>query len=284
MEFLKKLSLYISVLVIAVSVSSVAYAGFTRQYTPQVKGFGIGVASQENMLISATGETGTFKDLVTYDELINSDDTTLQPLYATIEKTENTYENLILHDGSNNVVYTSRTPDNNINVNSPYMSFNLYFLSSSTMNLFLGNDLVRDIITIDDTTGNLAFTAQQKEEILSSMRIAFLTYETTHPVAIDGVYVKYSDSPVKASVYAKGTTTDTYADYMFSTTSYNTTTGEGKVIATPRVEVDATTNERIAYRTKMKVVIWLESASLDDALLPLITDLKLNIAFQAVKI
>ena len=284
MKFMKKLSLYLSIFTLAISVSSVAYAGFTRQYTPQVKGFGIGVATQENMLISADGRTGTFKDLITYDELFDATDTTLQPLYATVEKTENMYENLILRDGSNSVVYTSRNPDDDNNVTSPYLEFNLFFTSSSTMNLFLGNDLVRNIITIDNTTGNANFEDYKKQAILANMRIAFLTYETTHPEDYSGVRVEYSPAPVKASVYSTAPTTDTYSDYGFSVTGYNAISGQGKVIATPRVEVDATTGERTTYVTKMKVVVWLEKAGLDDSLLPLITDLKLNIAFQAAKV
>jgi len=276
MKVLKKLSLYICSLVLTISISSVVYAGFTRQYTPEVKGFGIQVATQENMLISTTGETGSFKDMVTYDELLTSTHTNLLPLKGVVEPTDNQYNNITLKNSSDATIYTSKTNDDYFeNVNSNYIAFNLYFTSSNNMNLYLGNDIVRNIITIDESaTGNLSFTTEQKNALLASMRIAFLTYETTYPIDYSGMYIKYSPSPVSANVYATTTTTDTYSSYMFNQVGYNTTTGEGTVIATTKP----------GYATKIKVVIWLESANLDTTLLTAIAHLKFNIAFQAVKI
>ena len=275
MKFMKKLSLCICAVVLSLSVSMVAYAGFTRQYTPQVKDFGIKVSTQENMMISTTGEAGTFKDLITYDELLDSTQTNLLPLYGAVEATGNDYENLILRDGSNNVVYSSKNQDDNINVNSTYISFNLYFTSSSDMNLYLGENVADTIISIDpNSTGNLNFEDDQKAALLNSMRIAFLVYDTTYPTDYAGTHIKYSDSPFYANVYSTGYTNDTYSTYMFTETGYNTTTGEGHNLAVSRP----------GYSTKVKVVIWLEGANLDTSILSAIADLKFNIAFQAVKI
>ena len=275
MNFLKKLSLYICIFVLTISVSSVVYAGFTRQYTPQVKSFGITVATQENMLISTTGEPSTFADMVQFSDLVSSTDTNIQPLEATIEETGNDYTNLILKDSGGNTVYTSKTSDDNVNVNEKYIEFNLYFIGSSDMNLYLGNDSVRNIITLDESsTANLSFTATQKQTLLSSMRIAFLTYATTYPEDYTGINIRYSDSPVSANIYSVSATGDTYEDYMFTEVGYNTTTREGTILA------ETIKNET----TKIKVVIWLEGANLDTSILSAIADLKFNIAFQAVKV
>ena len=275
MNFLKKLSLYICIFVLTISVSSVVYAGFTRQYTPQVKSFGITVATQENMLISTTGDPSTFADMVQFSDLVSSTDTNIQPLEATIEETGNDYTNLILKDGGGNTVYTSKTADDNVNVNEKYIEFNLYFIGSSDMNLYLGNDSVRNIITLDESsTANLSFTAAQKQTLLSSMRIAFLTYATTYPEDYTGINIRYSDSPVSANIYSVSATGDTYEDYMFTEVGYNTTTREGTILA------ETIKNET----TKIKVVIWLEGANLDTSILSAIADLKFNIAFQAVKV
>ena len=275
MKFLKKLSLYISVFILTISVSSVVYAGFTRQYTPQVKSFGITVATQENMLISTTGTPSTFADMVQFSDLVSSTDTNIQPLEATIEETGNDYTNLTLKDSGGNTVYTSKNADDNVNVNEKYIAFNLYFIGSSNMNLYLGNDSVRNIITLDESsTANLSFTATQKQTLLSSMRIAFLTYATTHPEDYTGVHIRYSDSPVSANIYSVSATSDTYEDYMFTEVGYNTTTREGTILA------ETIKNET----TKIKVVIWLEGANLDTSILSAIADLRFNIAFQAVKV
>jgi hypothetical protein len=276
MKILKKLSLYICTLILTISISGVAYAGFSRQYTPEVKGFGIQVATQENMLISTTGEAGSFKDIVTYDELLESTHTNLLPLKATVEPTDNQYNNITLRNNSDATRYTTKWDEALFeNTNSEYIAFNLFFTSSDNMNLYLGNDRVRNIITIDESaTGNLSFTSEQKEKLLSSMRIGFFTYETTYPIDYSGLHIKYSPSPVKANVYATTTTNDTYSSYMFNQVGYNTTTGDGTVIATTKP----------GSATKIKVVIWLESANLDTTLLTAIAHLRFNIAFQAVKI
>lgn len=275
MKFLKKLSLYISVFVLTLSVSSIAYAGFTRQYTPQVKGFGITVATQENMLISATGEASSFSDMIQFSDLIASTDTNLQPLNATVEETGNDYTNLTLKDAGGTTIYTSKDADDNVNVNNKYIEFNLYFIGSSNMNLYLGNDLVRNIITLDESsTANLSFSATQKQSLLSSMRIAFLTYATTYPEDYTGIHIRYSDSPIAANIYSVSSSSDTYEDYKFTEVGYNTTTMEGTVLS-----------ETIKNQTtKVKVVIWLEGANLDTSILSAIADLRFNIAFQAVKV
>lgn len=274
MKFLKKLSLMICMFTLMLSVSTVAYAAFTRQYTPQVKPFSITVATQENMLISSTGDTGDFADMVNFSDLIPTTVTNLQPLEGVVELTGNDYENLTLKDGTN-VVYTSKDPDDNVNVNNKYIEFNLYFIGSSDMNLYLGNDTVRTIISLDESSyANLSFTTAQKQTLLSSMRVAFLTYATTYPEDYTGLHIRYSDSPVSANIYKTTASTDTYSDYVFSQVGYNTVTHEGTVLA-------ATERNQI---TKIKVVIWLESANLDTTILSAIADLKFNIAFQAVKV
>ena len=67
--------------------SGATYAGFSKQYNPQVDGLQFGVATQENMMISATGIPGTFKDNIAFSDLITNN-VTLHPVEGVITENE----------------------------------------------------------------------------------------------------------------------------------------------------------------------------------------------------
>ena len=239
--------------------SSLIYGGFTRQYNPRVRDFGISVASQENMMISSTGQRGTFSDYIKLEELVSDQEVTLSPLVGKVDKTtDETYENLILTEGGSNAN------------TSKYMRFSLYFLGSSDMNLYLKGNTGGEVVVFDDSTADHSFTNSERARLLDNIRIAFLTYSTTYqPSSVDTTIV-YSTLPIATNVYSlEVTETENYK--TFNTLGYTNTSSDVILATTKKQEI-----------TKIDVVIWLEEDGLGT--LEALCNLTLSLRFEAVLI
>lgn len=239
--------------------SSLIYGGFTRQYNPRVREFGISVASQENMMISSSGEKGTFSDYIKLEELVSNQEVTLSPLVGKVEKTsDETYEDLKLtHNGDSAEV-------------EKYMKFSLYFLGSNDMNLYLKGNTGGQVVVFDDSTADHSFTSSERVRLLNNIRIAFLTYSTTYqPSSVDTTIV-YSTLPIATNIYSlEATETENYK--TFNTLGYTNTASDVILATTKKQEI-----------TKIDVVIWLEEDGLGT--LEALCNLTLSLRFEAVLI
>lgn len=252
-----KIALMISMIsMVVICSTTIAYARFSRQYNPEVSKFGVSVASQDNMMISTSGLPGTFKDAIKLGDLVTDTSVTLTPIIGKVEKTaDETYEVLNLVDEYNNPV-----------VSSKYLSFDLYFIASSDMNLYLKGSRAGEVIVFDDTNSAHHFTVEEKNRLMTNMRVAFLTYSTAYQSS-GPVYSEYS---ISTKVYS---TTEVTSDYYstFTDLGYSQTAKDTILATTTKNEV-----------TKMKVVIWLEEDNLGE--LEAICDLSLSLRFEAVPI
>lgn len=257
---IKKFALIISIFVISlVGFSSAVYGRFFRQYNPEVSSFGITIASQENILVSSSGVAGTFKDSVKLEDLVSNTSVNLTPLTGKVSTTtDGEYKNLTLSDDSGNVASPTK-----------YLSFDLFFIGSEDMNLYLkGNTYGIVTMIFDDSNANYHFTDQERERLHSNLRIGFLTYSTTYQPSGVGTSVTYSSLPTSANIYATEViTTDNYT--TFKKLGYSNTSDDTIIASTKKNEV-----------TKVKVVIWLEDDNIDD--LAAICDLTLSIRFEAI--
>lgn len=241
---------------ILIASSSIIYARFYRQYNPEVSPFAITVSSQDNIMVSPTGDAGTFKDAIKMGDLVADTNVSLSPLTGKVTVTaDETFEVLNLtYSGSSNV-----HP-------SKYLKFDLYFIGSSDMNLYLKGSRGGEVVVFDDSNAAHHFTTEEKNRLLANLRIAFMTYSTayqkTGPV--------YSEFPIETNIYATSKiTTDNYS--TFTDLGYSQTNKDTVLATTTKNEV-----------TKMGVVIWLEEDNLGE--LEAICDLTLALRFEAVPI
>lgn len=241
---------------ILIASSSFIYARFYRQYNPEVSPFAITVSSQDNIMVSPTGVTGTFKDSIKMGDLVTNTNVSLSPLTGKVTITaDETYEVLNLTGPSNSVANPNK-----------YLAFDLYFIGSSDMNLYLKGSRGGEVVVFDDSNVVHHFTAEEKSRLLANLRVAFMTYSTayqkTGPV--------YSEFPIETNIYATSKiTTDNYS--TFTDLGYSQTDRDTILATTKKNEV-----------TKMRVVIWLEEDNLGE--LEAICDLTLALRFEAIPI
>lgn len=242
-----------------VGFSSAVYGRFTRQLNPEVSSFGITIATQENIMISKTGETGTFDDAINFNELVTDTEISLAPLKGKVTQTpDGTYESLTLTNSLGSDATSNQ-----------YLSFDLYFIASDDMNVYLKGSRAGTVVLLQGDNIDSSFTQAQRERLVKNLRVGFLTYSTTYQPSGTGNTIVYSDVPINTSVYSTvATTTDNYS--TFSSLGYTNTPANDTIIAT------ANKNEIM----KMKVVIWLEEDGLGD--LSAVCNLTLSVRFEAV--
>lgn len=248
----KKYSLIITMVsLVLIASSSLIYARFYRQYNPEVSPFAVSVSSQDNIMVSPTGVAGTFKDAIQMGDLVTDTRVSLSPLVGKVTVTaDETFE-----------VLTLNTTDTH-----KYLAFDLYFIGSSDMNLYLKGSRGGEVVVFDDSNVAHHFTTAEKNKLMDNLRIGFSTYSTTYqkfgPV--------YSEFPVETNIYATSKiTTDNYS--TFTDLGYSQTDRDTILATTKKNEV-----------TKMRVVIWLEENDLGT--LQAICDLTLSLRFEAVPI
>ena len=237
--------------------STLVYSRFTRQYNPEVGGFGISVSSQENMMISSTGDKGTFKDYLSFEELVPTREITLYPLAGEIEPTtDGTYEELIL------------TENGQIADSTRYLKIPIYFLGSSDMNIYLKGGTGGKVIEVVKANANQHFTQSHLDQLEKNLRIAFLTYSTTYqPYGSDTVPV-YSELPVTTKVYSKE---------VFESENYNTFSNTGYTNTSNDVVLASVKKQEVTY---MEVVIWLEEEV--PGSIEALCNLTISLRFEAV--
>ena len=242
MKNMKKMSIILSVFILTlIAFAPVVYAGFSRQFNPEVKKFGITIGTHENIMISSNGNKGTFKDSLSANEIINDREITVDTLTGKVTHTvDGEYENLILTDAS------GTNADSN-----KYFTFELYFLSTRNMNVYL-NSSSGAIIELDESTADSSFSDEDRTKLLDGVRIAFLSYSTIYKDAGSIYEAQYSEEPVSVNVYSRtGIDTDNYETFNRLDYSNN-----------PELDTILFTTEKEKV-TKVEVVIWVESEGLD---------------------
>ena len=244
---------------VMVCFSTLIYGRFTRQYNPEVTGFGVSIATQENMLVSFDGRNGTFTDTLDLEDLDQYEDVvdvTLYPLSATVQPTgDGTYEELAFPPGSE----------------GKYISFPLYFLGSDDMNIYLKGNRGGEVIASAGSTANASFSQEDRTRIMKNIRIGFLTYASTYQTSGENASVMYSELPVDVNVYSQD---------GIDNTSYETFNSLGYQNSADDVVLATTKSQEI---TRMDVVIWLEEEGLD-ASVQALCNLTFYIRFEAVSV
>ena len=247
---IKQMCAILSVLILTIiAFSPLVGAEFTRQFNPEVSGFGITIGTHDSIMISTdvNGAIGTFKDELTAREIINDKEVTISAIKGTITSTG---------DGEyHNLTFTEKDGSSLTNRNKAFR-FNLYFLSTQDMNVYL-NSSSGAIIEPVPSTANGAFNGVDREKLLDQVRIAFLSYSTIYQEIGDNYYVEYSEDPVGAKVYSRAVVPDDpniEKNYeTFNRLGYSGNAANDTILFT-------TEKEKI---TKVEVVIWIESEGLD---------------------
>lgn len=243
-----------------VALSSVTYAGFSKQYNPKVDNLQFSVATQENMMISTTGNPGTFKDNIAFSDLVpTANNVVLKPVKGQVME-----NSITLLEGQNPA-----------NVSS-YLKFSLYFSGSNDMDVYLAGSTSGTVIdTIEVENG--IFTPTEIRKMVESIRIGFLSYSTREIPTGSGIEISYS--PLTSNVYSFSEKTD--ESYVNGLT-YNTFTEIGD---TGGVEDDVVLLETKANKvSKMDVYIWLESEDVNCDISIFNAILRINLRFLAVNV
>ena len=240
-----------------VGFSTAVYGRFTKQYNPEVSAFGITISSQENIMVSASGEAGTFKDVLKLEDLVSNTDVSLTPLKGKVTPTEDEKYQVF-----------SLTHSGGAPIAGKYYSFPLYFVGSSDMNLYFKGSTSGVGAIFDDSEADHHFTNEERERLLANLRIGFLTYSTTYQPSGTGTTIVYSEQPVATNIYATSViSTDNYT--TFSKLGYSNTVSDTVIAHAKKNEV-----------TKVEVVIWLEEDAIGE--LEAICKLTLSIRFEAI--
>ena len=182
---MKKIAfLMVMCLVSLIALTSATYAKFSEQYNPEIGGLQFGVATQEYLMISKTGEVGTFKDILDFSEFIDNP-VTLNPLEG---KVDTTNLSINLYDGQ----FVANENDN-------YIKFTLYFTGSSHMKVSLKGSTTGKVVDI--VGGSNINSNEQIENVIKSLRIGFIGYNTREvPTGTGGVEYEYD--PIRVNVYS----------------------------------------------------------------------------------
>lgn len=244
--------------VCVLTFSSATYAGFSKQYNPQVDNLQFSVATQENMMISTSGNAGTFRDNIPFSELIE-ENITLNPVAAVVSE-----NSINLFDGAN------------VANQNDYIKFTLYFSGSNDMDVYLAGSTagtVVDSIKIE----NSIFTTEQINKMIDSIRIGFLAYTTRETPTGSGIEINYD--PIKTNIYSVNAKTD--ASYVGGLT-YNTFTNIGHTQGILEDVVLLSTHANKV--SKLDVYIWLESKDVSCMESIFNSSLKINLRFLAVNV
>lgn len=257
----KKLMFLISLAIVSlVSFSNATYAWFSKQYNPQVADLKFNIATQEYMMISKTGDVGTFKDEIPFSELVG-DNVTLRPVDGVISE-----NNISLLSGGQNAPQSYT-----------YIKFSLYFSGSNDMNVYLRGSTggtVVDSIKIE----NSIFSNEQIEKMIDSLRIGFLAYTTRETPTGSGTQISYD--PLYTNVYSVKEKND--SNYKSGLKPYETFNNLGH---TEGALDDVVLLNVMANKvSKLDVFIWLENqdVSCNESLFNVL--LQVNLRFLAVNV
>ena len=251
--------LLILCMVSLMAFSGATYAGFSKQYNPQVNNFQFGVATQENMMISKTGDAGTFKDNIPFSELI-PESVTLNPVIGKV--TEN---NISLFLDDTNLASTSN-----------YIKFSLYFSGSNDMDIYLEGSTSGTVVDPIQVENNI-FTPEQVNKAIDSLRIGFLAYSTRETPTGSGIEVSYD--PIRTNVYSVNQKTDASYDGGLTYNTFNTIGHTGGIL--DDVVLLSTKANKVS---KMDIYVWLESKdrSCEESIFNSL--LRINLRFLAVNV
>ena len=256
----KRLMLLISLFIVSlVSFSSATYAWFSEQLHPEVGSLIFNVATQENIMISTSGNKGTFKDVINFEELY-SNDITLKPLKGIVE--ENSIS--LVNDGGFAV-----------NQNGNYIKFSLYFSSSTNMDVYLNGSDSGTVIDIVRNNTSI-FDDSDINKIVDCVRIGFLIYSTNEvPNSSGGFDIVYD--PLETLVYSDNVKDIT--SYKNSNKTYDTFTKAdiGFENDPSRDIVLFSTEANNVY--KMDVFIWIESEDVNCDVSVFDARLQINLRF-----
>lgn len=253
------------VIVSLVTFSNATFAWFSKQYNPQVTDLKFNVLTQENMMISKTGEAGTFKDEISFNELVGNN-VTLKPVDGKI--TENSIE--MYKDGE--LVDHTLT----------YIKFSLFFSGSNDMDVYLKGSLGGTVIDIIKTQNN-NFTEEQIAKMVDSIRIGFLAYSVREiPTGSGTSEITYT--PLSTNVYSVNEKTDeSYSkDGKPGLKPYETFTSLGHTEGALNDVV--LLNVKANKVSKMDIYIWLENQDKSCEQSIFNTQLRVNLRFLAVNV
>jgi len=236
----KKLLFLISLAIVClVTFSNAAFAWFTKQYNPSVDGLQFNVATQEHIMISTTGQVGSFSDQVAFSEFV-SKSLTLTPLEGVVSE-----NNISIQSGGYEV-----------NANEHYIKLSLYFYASNDMDVYLAGSTsgtVIDPVQVDNSITD----PTQVSKIVDCLRIGFLSYSTRETPTSNGIVVDYD--PIGTNVYSVNAKTD--ESYVDNRRPYDTFTNIGH---TEGIEDDVVLFSVVANKvSKLDVFIWLEKNDLN---------------------
>ena len=255
----KRLMFLISLVIVSlVAFSNATFAWFSKQYNPQVDDLRFNIATQENMMISKTGDAGTFKDEIPFSELVG-ETVTLRPVDGKI--TENS---ITMYNGSDPATQSYT-----------YIKFSLYFSGSNDMDVYLRGSTggtVVDALKIE----NSIFTDEQIAKMVDSLRIGFLAYSTRETPTGSGTEINYD--PLYANVYSVKEKSD--SNYKSGLKPYETFTSLGHTEGT----LDDVVLLSVAANkvSKMDVYIWLENQDVNCNESIFNAALQVNLRFLAV--
>jgi len=240
-----------------IAFSGATYAGFSKQYNPKVDGLQFTVATQENMMISTTGQAGTFKDSIPFSDLVEGE-VNLNPVEGKI--TENT---ILLYDGAN----AANSND--------YIKFSLYFSGSNDMDVYLEGSTSNTVVDPIEIQNSI-FTSEQIDKMVDSLRIGFLAYSTRETPTGSGIEVNYD--PISTHVYSVNEKTD--VSYNNGVKPYETFTHTGYTSGILEDVILLSTHANKV--SKMDIYIWLESkdVSCEESVFNAL--LRINLRFFAI--
>lgn len=263
----KRLMFLIALVIVSlVTFSNATFAWFSKQYNPQVSNLKFNVLTQENMMISKTGQPGTFKDEIPFNELVGQS-VTLKPVDGKI--TENSIE--MYSEGE---LITDQT--------LTYIKFPLYFSGSNDMDVYLKGSLGGTVIDIIKTQNN-NFTEEEISKMVDSIRIGFLAYSTREiPTGSGTTEVTYT--PLYTNVYSVNEKTDeSYSkDGNPGLKPYETFTSLGHTEGALNDVV--LLNVQANKVSKLDVYIWLENQDKSCEQSIFNTQLRVNLRFLAVNV
>lgn len=252
----KKMVFLLSLLIVSfVTFASATYAYFSEQLHPRVDNLIFNVATQENVMVSTSGVKGTFKDSISFNEMIGDNEVTLKPLLGTVG------DNYIsLFDGSNTAT-------------DGYISFSLYFSASDDKDLYLAGSISGTVIDIVDESS--IFTNEQKNKIVKSLRVGFVSYTTVETPTSSGIEISYA--PINTEVYA--TEIKDNSSYKGGLLKYETFNNLGYTGSSDDVLLLDLYANKIS---KMDVFVWLESDDVNCDISIFDCKLRVNVRFEAI--
>lgn len=257
----KTMFLFSLVIVLLVTFSTATYAAFSDQYHPRISNLSFNIKTQEYMMISKTGEKGSFKDEIPFNELVDSNNVIdLKPFNGVING-----ENIEIKNGE-----TVITSSNN------YIRFSLYFSSSNDMNLYLlGSESGKVVDAVPAQNG--IFTDEQINNYIDSLRIGFVAYSTNETVTSSGTEISYL--PFNSNIYSVNEKTD--ASYKSGLKKYDTF---NRIYTGGVLEDKVLLNVKANKVSKMDIVIWLENDDINCGESIFNTKLQVYLRFFAVNV